>query len=755
MMGKAIVAGVSLILVVGVVIGLVAGISRSGHSSNVFSNTDNASSGMKTVKTICEPTDYKDACIKTLGTVADNGTSNPKDFIKVALSATMDEVKAAMARTGSLGNGDYNITQKNALEDCNELLQYAIHELQESLSMVVDNELNIVNQRVPDLTNWLSAVISYQQTCLDGVTHPELKSAVENGLLNATQLTSNALAIVTEISQLLSHINAPINAPLNGNPQQRRLLEAEAIKTDDEGYPTWFSAADRKLLAAQGRGQLRPNAVVAKDGSGQYRTIAAALAAYPKNNRGRYVIYVKAGIYDEYITVTQDQVDVFMYGDGPRRTIVTGNKSNRGGVSTFKTASFLVSRVSLGLLDFLCKILNAAAMMRDPDFECSGCGSEERWFLHNIRHRGTLRRVCTSCVLKLHPGLFCPHCIEVYEGSIPPLHERVMCSKCSSVSHLACVGLENALHYLCPSCSNPSFLFFRVGSSNKKSKFSNGDSVSPEGQGMIDQKLAKIFLSAARIAASSMAKAAAAARVEAERRVKEAAFTRKKAKEALERVAYLVSKEKDKEKKKRKDSTVAPSSVLVMEQNKKAKGNSGAPAAVAVQKPIQSRAAPAVAAQKPIQKNLKAEGKVKSEWNPTPLTNIASRDKDRWAGVQSLNMMQGSSKVEDKDLHEGPSALVAQQVQNPFAVSENKTSSDPLNLHHQVVEKESNGVFPVSPIAGQLHHANNNGMEENRGKSGRSVGSDTGSQQPQSNQVPLAATTNSGVLLAGSSNTES
>ncbi|XP_042475736.1 pectinesterase-like [Macadamia integrifolia] len=337
--GKAIVAGVSLILVVGVVVGVVAGISRSGKSTNDASGNidNNLSTGMKAVKTICEPTDYKDVCMRTLGTVANNGTANPKDFIKVAVSSTMDVVKTAMEKATTLSKNIDNSTQKNALADCNELLQYAVDDLQESISMVGDNELKTVNERVADLTNWLSAVVAYQQTCLDGISHPELKSAMENGgIINATELTSNALAIVTEIANILSAFNIPIDI----NPKSRRLLEEETTALDGEGFPTWFSAADRKLLAARGGAQMRPNAVVAKDGSGQYKTITAALNAYPKNNKGRYVIYVKAGIYDEYITVTKDQANVFMYGDGPRKSIVTGNKSNKGGFGTFKTASF-------------------------------------------------------------------------------------------------------------------------------------------------------------------------------------------------------------------------------------------------------------------------------------------------------------------------------------------------------------------------------------------------------------------------------
>ncbi|PNX69020.1 pectinesterase, partial [Trifolium pratense] len=37
--------------------------------------------------------------------------------------------------------------------------------------------------------------------------------------------------------------------------------------------------------------------------------------------------YVKAGVYDEQITVLKDCRNLLMYGDGPRKTIITGSKN--------------------------------------------------------------------------------------------------------------------------------------------------------------------------------------------------------------------------------------------------------------------------------------------------------------------------------------------------------------------------------------------------------------------------------------------
>ncbi|KAF5745569.1 pectinesterase [Tripterygium wilfordii] len=107
---------------------------------------------------------------------------------------------------------------------------------------------------------------------------------------------------------------------------------------EEDKYPRWVSGAYRKLLAKVDNGAIKPNVVVAKDGSDQFKTIGATLATYPKNFKGRYVIYVKARIYYKYITIDKKTVNVFMYGDGSRKTIVTKDKSSKN-FCTMQTAT--------------------------------------------------------------------------------------------------------------------------------------------------------------------------------------------------------------------------------------------------------------------------------------------------------------------------------------------------------------------------------------------------------------------------------
>lgn len=330
MVGKVVVSGISIILVVGIALAVVAVVHHNDQKKG--DSGDSVSPQMKMVESICSNTDYKTACQDSLRQVATNSSADYKEFIKAAMLTTVAQVSKSLNLSESLlveTNNSTNPRLKMSLEDCKDLLSLAVGQLQASFSMVGDSDLHTLDDRSAELKSWLSSVITYAETCLDGVPEPKIQDQMKDTLRNATALTDNTLAIVSEMSKILELFGLKFNAkPLNG----RRLLS-------DDGYPTWLSASDRKLLQVK-RERIVPNAVVAKDGSGHFKTIAAALAAYPKNLRGRYVIYVKAGVYNEHITVEKNMVNVFMYGDGPRKTIVTGSKSFASGYSTFRTASF-------------------------------------------------------------------------------------------------------------------------------------------------------------------------------------------------------------------------------------------------------------------------------------------------------------------------------------------------------------------------------------------------------------------------------
>ncbi|KAK2390590.1 putative pectinesterase/pectinesterase inhibitor [Trifolium repens] len=56
----------------------------------------------------------------------------------------------------------------------------------------------------------------------------------------------------------------------------------------------------------------------AKDGSGDFKTISEAFAAIPKTYTGRYMVFVKEGVYNEQVAVTKKMQNVTI---GRRRWI--------------------------------------------------------------------------------------------------------------------------------------------------------------------------------------------------------------------------------------------------------------------------------------------------------------------------------------------------------------------------------------------------------------------------------------------------
>ena len=353
----------TFLAVAAVIVGIVAAVTRSHRKVGAeFKAPDGgaATNGgvvttSKSIAAMCAVTDYQSACEKSLSdALGGNHTAvSIKELVKAAVHVTLNESKSAAEKISVVDGGPVDSRQKLALSDCKQLLQEAVDELEGIFSGVdlqVDQNLT---QKSDDVKTWLSAVISYQQTCLDGIDHPELKAQLQKIIADAAELTSNALAIVTEVAATLANLEAL------QIPESLTKLPGRRLLTGGINYPEWFSAADRRLLASVNGGRVKPNAVVAKDGSGDYKRINDALNNIPKNYAGRYVIYVKAGIYEESVMVTKDMVNIFMYGDGARRSIVSGSKNFVDGTPTFQTATFGIFSLSLSRLQLSISLLIA------------------------------------------------------------------------------------------------------------------------------------------------------------------------------------------------------------------------------------------------------------------------------------------------------------------------------------------------------------------------------------------------------------
>ncbi|KAM0002658.1 putative pectinesterase [Helianthus debilis subsp. tardiflorus] len=109
------------------------------------------------------------------------------------------------------------------------------------------------------------------------------------------------------------------------SPSCRKSLEyANNTNATTEFMKMWWARGEGRLDAKT----LKPNAVVAQDGSGPFRTIMDAVRTVPKNNRRPFVIFIKKGIYDEYVKIPEHVNNVTFIAEGPTKTRITGNTSH-------------------------------------------------------------------------------------------------------------------------------------------------------------------------------------------------------------------------------------------------------------------------------------------------------------------------------------------------------------------------------------------------------------------------------------------
>ncbi|KAG9454735.1 hypothetical protein H6P81_007639 [Aristolochia fimbriata] len=274
----------------------------------------------------CTHVPYPDLCSSLITTDDQVLTSSSSfddaksGFRGLALQATLARAEEAHRFLSAMDLGSVEEKGKVAWGDCLELMEDTVAQLKRSVS----------SMEVEDTQTWLSAATTNLQTCKDGFKDLNLSSILmSSGMMlpfmsstgNFTKFLSNSLAI--------NKAAALPAAP--GGGLRRRLLS--------DGFPSWVSSKDRKLLQSPAP---NANVVVAKDGSGNYRTISEAVAAAAKSGGGkRFVVRVKAGVYKENVEVKT--ANVMLVGDGMGSTIVTGSKNVQDGSTTFRSATFAVT----------------------------------------------------------------------------------------------------------------------------------------------------------------------------------------------------------------------------------------------------------------------------------------------------------------------------------------------------------------------------------------------------------------------------
>ncbi|MBA0720414.1 hypothetical protein Golax_008036 [Gossypium laxum] len=262
----------------------------------------------------CERAVDQKSCSALLSEVASKTTVRTKgvDLLHAFLERSASDMQNVINQARNFNDGINNRREQASSAACLELMELSRDRIMDSMVGVEKQDVNWHS----NAQAWLSSVLTNHVTCLDGL-QGSVRTLMEPGLSDLISRARTSLAILVSVSPTKTEFD---DDPLTG------------------GFPSWLSSKDRKLLQALPN-EIKADVVVAKDGSGNYKTLGEAVAAAPDKSKTRYIIHVKKGTYKENVEIGANKKNLMIVGDGMNSTIITGSLNVIDGSTTFKSAT--------------------------------------------------------------------------------------------------------------------------------------------------------------------------------------------------------------------------------------------------------------------------------------------------------------------------------------------------------------------------------------------------------------------------------
>jgi pectinesterase len=247
------------------------------------------------------------------------------------------------------GSSSLSQSTIRALEDCRFLVDLSFEYLSNTYATTNQSYNVLPTFQAEDFETLLSAVLTNQQTCLDGLNNvaydQRVKSDLSSSLSDDIKLHSVTLALYKKGWM-------PQNKIRTSWPQNGRHLNFKngrlPMKMSNKARAIYDSSRhnERKLLQTvtnEDSVVVSDIVVVSQDGSGNFTTINDAIAAAPNNTVARdgyFFIFITKGVYQEYVSIPKNKKYLMMVGEGINQTIITGDQNVVDGFTTFNSATF-------------------------------------------------------------------------------------------------------------------------------------------------------------------------------------------------------------------------------------------------------------------------------------------------------------------------------------------------------------------------------------------------------------------------------
>ncbi|XLS60489.1 hypothetical protein HN51_014717, partial [Arachis hypogaea] len=293
-----------------------------------------ASSTSSSIDTICNLTPYPTFCKSNSPSNVQGGDIH--EYGRFYTNKSLSSSRDVLSLLSSYLQSPSKFSQSTilALEDCHLLVDLNIDFWTKTLQTVDTTNRTLNSSEAENLLTMISATLTNLDTCLESLKEATSSTPDDNlvsHVSNGTMFSSISLALFKR--GWASSITT----------QQSRKLFSDAYAWEQRVHEI-IRKRGRKLLQSAPDGVVvNQTVVVNPDGSGNFTTINDAVAAAPNNTggvNGFFVIYVVAGVYEEYVSIPKYKQYLMMIGDGINQTIITGNHSAGTGYTTFNSYSF-------------------------------------------------------------------------------------------------------------------------------------------------------------------------------------------------------------------------------------------------------------------------------------------------------------------------------------------------------------------------------------------------------------------------------
>ena len=123
----------------------------------------------------------------------------------------------------------------------------------------------------------------------------------------------------------LRHLNRTVALPYSGlayGTEYTVTIPADFLQDASGNSPADATVITFNTMTRTAPAAKKFDMVVAADGTGDYTTVRAAIAAAPENRTEPYLIFVKNGVYEELVTIPSTKPYIHLIGQSKEKTII-------------------------------------------------------------------------------------------------------------------------------------------------------------------------------------------------------------------------------------------------------------------------------------------------------------------------------------------------------------------------------------------------------------------------------------------------